>query len=157
MAAEQRTLTLYRADGRPPELIKEKGGMLTRESRPLKDVKQLFCRDPRAFEESHVRSNLPYLVSTATDEECGGLANDRFLYRITIPGLYRFEQTPPARSRILKKPVIYANAPSFEAATMVLMETAKQTGEVDFFDGIPLRYIEACRAPRETHFRKISD
>lgn len=147
-AAEAVELTLYRADGRNPRLIREKGGMLAKDRMPLTEVKQRLVTDPRAFEQAHVSTNLPYLVSTAKDMEAGGYATrDRFLYRIRISGLYRFEQSPPARSNIMRKPVIYANAPSFDEATVILMETSKDTGEVDFCSGIPAGLIVGYQAP----------
>lgn len=158
MTAETQSLTLYRADGRSPQLVREKGGMQGKENKPLAEIKQLFATDPRGFEQSHVSNNLPYLVSTAADEEAGGYAtNDRYLYKISVNGLYKFEQSPAARSRITRKPAIYANSPSLQDATIVLMATSKDTGEVDFFSGIPLEFITHCRAPGDNTFHGMGN
>ncbi|MGW8953913.1 hypothetical protein [Streptomyces sp. NPDC055709] len=156
ISAEARSLTLYRADGRRPQLLREKGGMQSKENKPLAEIKELLAQNPRSFEQSHVSNNLPYLVSTATDEEAGGYAtNDGYLYRVSVHGLYKFEQSPPARNEIMRKPTIYTNTPSFQDATIVLMATSKDTDEVDFFTGIPLEFITACRAPGDNSFHSM--
>jgi len=153
--AGQADLVCYRADGRPPEAIRQANGMRSRANTSVADELALFLQDPNAYTQAHVRSPKPTLVSTALDEECGGYAtNDRHVYRIQVSGWHRFAP-PPARSRILAKPTVYANSTSLETATAVVIGPVGSTQEMDFIGDIPLAAITGCRRPGENDFSPL--
>lgn len=150
--AEPADLVCFRADGRSPEDIRKASGMRSRSSTSVATELATFLEDPIGYARAHVSSPKPTLVSTALDEDCGGYAsNDRHLYRIKVSGWHRFAP-PPARSKILTKPTIYANSTSLETATAVVIGPVGPTQEMDFIGGIPLADITGCRRPGERGF-----
>ncbi|MFE9408104.1 hypothetical protein ACFYN0_04810 [Streptomyces sp. NPDC006704] len=150
--AESASLVFFRADGRSPETIRQANGMRSRNSTSVASELAAFLEDPIAYARAHVSSPKPTLVSTALDEDCGGYAsNDRHLYQIQVSGWHRFA-APPARSRILTKPTVYANSTSLETATAAVIGPVGPTQEMDFIGGIPLAAITGCRRPGESGF-----
>ncbi|MGN9807489.1 eCIS core domain-containing protein [Micromonospora sp. L32] len=147
-------LRFFRADRRAPEDLSQ--GMRSFRSASVTTELAAFLSDPRAYAQDHVSNNNPRLVSTALDQECGGYAsNDRHLYQIEVSGWYRFEQEPPARSRILAKPAIYANSTSLGTATAAVIGPIGATQEMDFFAEIPRSFITACRRPGASDFTPL--
>ncbi|MEW2409623.1 hypothetical protein [Streptomyces griseoviridis] len=158
LSAKDQHLTLYRADNRDPRSIQRDDGMRVKQHRRLAEIKGLLAQDPKLFEQAHVSSNSSFLVSTAKNEDAGGYADTRaYLYRISVPGLYKFEESPPASSDLRRQPKIYMDTPDFRDATLVLMETSKCTEEVDFLGDIPLRYITDVRQRGGDSFLSLSE
>ncbi|MGV9529741.1 eCIS core domain-containing protein [Streptomyces cellulosae] len=148
-------LVCYRADGRSPEVVRQSGGMRSRNATSVRNELELFLADPIAYARAHVSSPKPTLVSTALDEDCGGYAsNDRHVYRIQVGDLYQFTP-PPARSKILTKPTVYANSTSLETATVIVIGPVGPTQEMDFIGGIPLAALTGCRRPGESGFSAL--
>ncbi|MGW8328437.1 hypothetical protein ACWGLE_11105 [Streptomyces sp. NPDC055897] len=149
------SLVFFRADGRSPEVIRQSNGMRSRNSTSVATELAMFLEDPIAYARAHVSSPKPTLVSTALDEDCGGYAsNDRHLYQIQVSGWHRFA-APPARSKILTKPTVYANSTSLETATAAVIGPVGPTQEMDFIGGIPLAAITGCRRPGESGFSAL--
>ncbi|MFD6280775.1 DUF4157 domain-containing protein [Streptomyces sp. NPDC060209] len=149
------SLVFFRADGRSPEAIRQANGMRSRNSTSVATELAVFLEDPIAYARAHVSSPKPTLVSTALDEDCGGYAsNDRHLYQIQVGGWHRFA-APPARSKILTKPTVYANSTSLETATAAVIGPVGSTQEMDFIGGIPLAAITGCRRPGESGFSAL--
>ncbi|WP_436738205.1 eCIS core domain-containing protein [Streptomyces sp. BBFR102] len=147
-------LTCFRADGRSPEAIRQAGGMRSRNGTSVSSELAVFLKDPIDYARAHVSSPKPTLVSTALDEECGGYANNRNVYRIAVDGWYRFAP-PPARSKILTKPAVYANSTSLETATAAVIGPVGKTQEMDFIGDIPLPAITGCRRVGESGFTAL--
>ncbi|WP_107054244.1 hypothetical protein [Streptomyces sclerotialus] len=153
--AESASLVFFRADGRSPEVIRQANGMRSRNNTSVATELAMFLEDPIAYARAHVSSPKPTLVSTALDEDCGGYAsNDRHLYRIQVSGWHKFA-APPARSKILTKPTVYANSTSLETATAAVIGPVGPTQEMDFIGGIPLAAITGCRRPGESGFSAL--
>ncbi|WP_406152177.1 DUF4157 domain-containing protein [Streptomyces sp. NBC_01012] len=153
--AEPASLVFFRADGRSPEVIQQANGMRSRNNASVATELAMFLDDPIAYARAHVSSPKPTLVSTALDEDCGGYAsNDRHLYRIQVNGWYQFA-APPARSKILTKPTVYANSTSLDSATAVVIGPVGPTREMDFIGEIPLAAITGCRRPGESGFSAL--
>ncbi|MCX5077754.1 hypothetical protein OG321_35385 [Streptomyces sp. NBC_00424] len=153
--AESASLVFFRADGRSPEVIRQANGMRSRNNTSVATELAMFLEDPIAYARAHVSSPKPTLVSTALDADCGGYAsNDRHLYRIQVSGWHKFA-APPARSKILTKPTVYANSTSLESATAAVIGPVGPTQEMDFIGGIPLAAITGCRRPGESGFSAL--
>ncbi|MFD6421942.1 DUF4157 domain-containing protein [Streptomyces sp. NPDC060198] len=153
--AEPAGLVVFRADGRTPEAIRQANGMRSRNNTSVATELAAFLEDPIAYARAHVSSPKPTLVSTALDEDCGGYAsNDRHVYQIQVSGWHRFA-APPARSKILTKPTVYANSTSLETATAVVIGPVGPTREMDFIGTIPLESIIGCRRPGESGFSAL--
>ncbi|MET9365544.1 hypothetical protein ABZX93_32155 [Streptomyces sp. NPDC006632] len=149
------SLVFFRADGRSPDAIRQANGMRSRNSTSIATELALFLEDPIAYARAHVSSPKPTLVSTALDEDCGGYAsNDRHLYQIQVSGWHKFA-APPARSKILTKPTVYADSTSLETATAAVIGPVGPTQEMDFIGGIPLAAITGCRRPGESGFSAL--
>lgn len=149
------SLVFFRADGRSPEVIRQANGMRSRNNTSVATELAAFLDDPIAYARAHVSSPKPTLVSTALDEDCGGYAsNDRHLYRMQVSGWHKFA-APPARSKILTKPTVYANSTSLETATAAVIGPVGPTQEMDFIGGIPLTAITGCRRPGESGFSAL--
>ncbi|MGI5138097.1 eCIS core domain-containing protein [Streptomyces sp. CA-106110] len=149
------SLVCFRADGRSPEVIRQANGMRSRNNTSVATELAMFLEDPIAYARAHVSSPKPTLVSTALDEDCGGYAsNDRHLYQIQVSGWHKFA-APPARSKILTKPTVYANSTSLETATAAVIGPVGPTQEMDFIGGIPLAAITDCRRPGESGFSAL--
>ncbi|WP_328834913.1 DUF4157 domain-containing protein [Streptomyces europaeiscabiei] len=149
------SLVFFRADGRSPEIIRQANGMRSRNNTSVATELAMFLEDPIAYARAHVSSPKPTLVSTALDEDCGGYAsNDRHLYQIQVSGWHKFA-APPARSKILTKPTVYANSTSLETATAAVIGPVGPTQEMDFIGGIPLAAITGCRRPGESGFSAL--
>lgn len=149
------SLVFFRADGRSPEVIRQANGMRSRNNTSVATELATFLEDPIAYARAHVSSPKPTLVSTALDEDCGGYAsNDRHLYQIQVSGWHKFA-APPARSKILTKPTVYANSTSLETATAAVIGPVGPTQEMDFIGGIPLAAITGCRRPGESGFSAL--
>jgi hypothetical protein len=143
--AGSKTLRLFRADTRAPEALPN--GMRSWNPASVTTELTAFLQDPILYAQEHVISSKRSLVSTALDKECGGYAsNDRYIYQIEVSGWYRFDP-PPARSRILTKPAIYANSDSLETATAVVFGPIGPTQEMDFVAEIPRSFISVYRRP----------
>nr|WP_233518157.1 DUF4157 domain-containing protein [Streptomyces corynorhini] len=153
--AESASLVFFRADGRTPEAIRQANGMRSRNNTSVATELAMFLEDPIAYARAHVSSPKPTLVSTALDQDCGGYAsNDRHLYQIQVSGWHRFA-APPARSKILTKPTVYANSTSLETATAAVIGPVGPTQEMDFIGGVPLAAITGCRRPGESGFSAL--
>ncbi|MFD5463036.1 hypothetical protein ACFWIQ_09445 [Kitasatospora sp. NPDC127059] len=153
--AESASLVFFRADGRSPEVIRKANGMRSRTNTSVATELAMFLEDPIAYTRAHVSSPKPTLVSTALDEDCGGYAsNDRHIYQIQVSGWHRFA-APPARSKILTKPTVYANSTSLETATAAVIGPVGPTQEMDFIGGIPLTAITGCRRPGQSGFSAL--
>ncbi|MFE9122890.1 DUF4157 domain-containing protein [Streptomyces sp. NPDC007172] len=149
------SLVVFRADGRSPEAIQQANGMRSRNNTSVATELAMFLEDPIAYARAHVSSPKPTLDSTALDEDCGGYAsNDRHLYQIQVSGWHRFA-APPARSKILTKPTVYANSTSLETATAAVIGPVGPTQEMDFIGGIPLAAITGCRRPGQSGFSTL--
>ncbi|WP_234348317.1 DUF4157 domain-containing protein [Kitasatospora sp. MY 5-36] len=145
-------LVCYRADTRPPEAIREAGGMRSRIPTRVTDELKTFLEDPKLYAQAHVSNSLRTLVSAALDEDCGGYAaNDRYIYRIQVSGWHKFAP-PAARSKLLTKPTVYANSTSLETATAAVIGPLGKTQEMDFIGGVPLTDITGHRGPEESGF-----
>ncbi|WP_405778686.1 hypothetical protein [Streptomyces sp. NBC_00859] len=152
LAGDAGTMEFYRADGRAPEDLKKSGGMRSWRPASVKSELTSFFNDPVGYAQAHIRSPNQHLVSMATNEGCGGFASaDRHIYKVAVSGLYRFEG-PPARSKLLAKPTLYANSTTLESATVVVMGPVGPTQEMDFFGDIPMSHIVGCRRPGESGY-----
>ncbi|MFE9922236.1 hypothetical protein ACFYQA_11775 [Streptomyces sp. NPDC005774] len=148
-------MTFYRADTRPPELIRKTNGMRSWEPASLSTELTTFLSRPREYSQEHVRSPNKRLVSMALNEECGGFASsDRHIYTIQVSGMYQFD-APPARSKLLTKPTLFANSDSLETATVIIMAPVGATDEMDYFGDIPVSHIVACRKPGESGYEAM--
>ena len=145
----------YRADDRAPGEIRRTNGFLQKEHKSLNDVMGLLRQyGTRAFAQDHVSNNRGYLVSLAVDQECGGYASSRYVYKFDFGRMNVF--TPPkARSKLLEQPIFYTNADSLDSSTLIAMDPRKDTEELDFFSGIPLSYVISCRGPRGGPFHPL--
>ncbi|MFE2374384.1 hypothetical protein [Streptomyces sp. NPDC059398] len=146
------TMEFFRADSRSPDALRKSGGMRAWRPSNAKSELSAFLADPVGYSQAHVRSPKRELVSMANNEECGGYASaDRHIYKISVSGLNRFDG-PPARSKLLAKPTLYANSTTLESATVVVMGPIGPTQEMDYFGDIPMSNIVSCRKPGESGF-----
>ncbi|WP_328329107.1 hypothetical protein [Streptomyces sp. NBC_00455] len=152
LTAPAGTMEFYRADSRAPDALRKTGGMRAWRPSSAKSELSAFFADPVGYAQAHVRSPNQHLVSMASNEDCGGFASaDRHIYKISVSGLNRFDG-PPARSKLLTKPTLYANSTTLESATVVVMGPIGPTQEMDFFGDIPMSHIVGCRKPGESGY-----
>ncbi|MDH0357055.1 RHS repeat-associated core domain-containing protein [Morganella sp. GD04133] len=151
--------TVYRADSRPPSVIKAEGGFHPRSklnnNEILSKYKEKLAKEPQDLARKHISSPNSDFVSTAVTEDCGGYAmGNNYIYKINIRGLVYQDFGPGTfgeGAKTLRKgrlfPKFMMDGETLESSNFRIIVQPEQSvsQEFTFLGSIPSERIAAFR------------